>query len=105
MRDAELGPALVTLWKHNYSVYGRRKLHKAAQRAGIDAGRDQVGRLMAPAGIRGASRAKRPITGTNRYRLSPSSGVSTNPRPVQWWLPTASKIPSELHLCGRAAGI
>ena len=26
VRDAELGPPLVALWKHNYSVYGRRKL-------------------------------------------------------------------------------
>ncbi len=58
MRDAEVGPALVELWEHNYSVYGRRKLHKAAQRAGIDAGRDQVARLMATQGIQGATRAK-----------------------------------------------
>jgi putative transposase len=34
------------LWVHNYSVYGRRKLWKAARRSGIDAGRDQVARLM-----------------------------------------------------------
>jgi putative transposase len=33
IRDAELGPKLEKLWKHNYSVYGRRKLWKAAQRA------------------------------------------------------------------------
>ena len=50
MRDAELGPALEALWKKNYSVYGRRKLTKAAQRAGLDVGRDQVARLMRPPG-------------------------------------------------------
>jgi putative transposase len=53
---------LVALWVHNYSVYGRRKLTKAAQRAGIDAGRDQIARLMASQGIRGASRAKKHFT-------------------------------------------
>jgi len=31
-RDEELGPALEAIWKKNYSVYGRRKLTKAAKR-------------------------------------------------------------------------
>jgi putative transposase len=53
---------LKELWVHNYSVYGRRKLWKAAQRAGIAGGRDQVARLMAAQGIRGASRAKKRFT-------------------------------------------
>ena len=53
---------LQALWVHNYSVYGRRKLWKAALRAGIDAGRDQVARLMATNGMRGASRAKKRFT-------------------------------------------
>ena len=57
-----MGPQLEVLWKRNYSVYGRRKLTKAAHRAGIDAGRDQVARLMAVQGIRGASRAKKRFT-------------------------------------------
>ena len=47
---------------HNYSVYGRRKLWKAARRAGMDVGRDQVARLMATEGLRGASRAKKRFT-------------------------------------------
>jgi putative transposase len=62
IRDAEVGPALEALWKKNSSVYGRRKLSKAAHRVGIDAGRHQVARLMALAGIRGASRAKKRFT-------------------------------------------
>jgi putative transposase len=62
IRDAELGPALVDLWKHNYSVYGRRKLTEAARRAGHDVGRDQVARLMRHQGIRGASRSKKRFT-------------------------------------------
>ena len=57
--DAALIPALVTLWKDNYCVYGVRKLWKTARRAGIDIGRDQTGRLMRAAGIEGATRSKR----------------------------------------------
>ncbi len=57
-----MGPQLEALWKKNYSVYGRRKLTKAAHRAGIEAGRDQVARLMAAQGIRCASRAKKRFT-------------------------------------------
>ena len=62
VRDRELGPALEQLWKKNYSVYGRRKLTKAAQRRSMDVGRDQVERLMKRQGIRGASRAKKRFT-------------------------------------------
>ena len=62
IRDAFLAPLLMALWHHNYSVYGRRKLWKAARRADLDVGRDQVARLMAQQGIRGASRAKKRFT-------------------------------------------
>jgi putative transposase len=61
-RDARLGPRLVALWQRNYSVYGRRKLWKAARRAGLDMGRDQVARLMRAHGLRGASRAVKRYT-------------------------------------------
>ena len=62
VRDEELGSQLKDLWKKNYSVYGRRKLTKAAKRRHLDCGRDQVARLMKQQGIRGASRAKRRFT-------------------------------------------
>lgn len=55
-------PVLRAIWERNYSVYGRRKLAKAARRADLDVGRDQVARLMGAAGIRGASRAKKRFT-------------------------------------------
>jgi putative transposase len=61
-RDAELGPQIAALWKRNYSVYGRRKLTRAVRKAGLDAGRDQVARLMRREGIRGASRARKRFT-------------------------------------------
>ena len=57
-----MGPAIEKLWRRNYSVYGRRKLAKAARKAGLDIGRDQVARLMGDRGIRGASRAKKRFT-------------------------------------------
>ncbi len=40
VRDAELRPALRTLWEDLYRVYGARKLWKAARRAGHDVGFD-----------------------------------------------------------------
>lgn len=52
----------MALFVANYSVYGRRKLTKAARRAGLDVGRDQVARLMRSEGIRGASRATKRFT-------------------------------------------
>jgi transposase InsO family protein len=61
-RDAELGPKLEALWEKNYSVYGRRKLTKAARRVGIVVGRDQLARLMRANGLRGASRARKRFT-------------------------------------------
>ena len=85
VRDAELGPALVDLWKHNYSVYGRRKLTKAARRAGHDVGRDQVARLMRNQGIRGASRSKKRFTTKSDPAAfaHPTSSIATSPRRVR----------------------
>jgi putative transposase len=60
--DAMLVSLLVALFVKNYSVYGRRKLAKAARRAGLDVGRDQVARLMRAQGLQGATRAKKRFT-------------------------------------------
>ena len=57
-RDGVLVPQLVALWVANYRVYGAHKLWKAARRAGIDIGRDQVARLMRLAGIEGIRRRR-----------------------------------------------
>jgi putative transposase len=62
VRDALLAPILLALWQANYSVYGARKLWKAARRAGHDVGRDQVARLMRELGIRGVRRGRHWIT-------------------------------------------
>ena len=59
VRDAELKEVLLSLWQDNYCVYGVRKLHKAARRAGHQIGRDQTARLMRSLGIAGARRDKK----------------------------------------------
>jgi putative transposase len=57
LEQADLVNALVDLHRANWGVYGVRKLWHAARRAGLQVGRDQVGRLMAIAGITGAVRS------------------------------------------------
>lgn len=57
-----MAPLLLALWASNYSVYGRRKLWKAAQRREMGIGRDQVARIMRQLGIQGATRAKQRFT-------------------------------------------
>jgi putative transposase len=44
--------------EENYGVYGVRKVWRQLRREGIDVGRDQVGRIMAGLGLRGATRGK-----------------------------------------------
>lgn len=66
LEQAYLVDALVDLWQANWSVYGARKLWRAARRAGLDVGRDQVARLMAIGGITGAVRGRHRTRTTQR---------------------------------------
>lgn len=80
-----------------------RKLWHAARRAGLEVGRDQVGRLMSIAGIRGAVRGRhRTITtrrdDTRHGTLTWSSAAGT-PRPVR----TSCGWPTS-PTCGRWPG-
>ena len=59
LADAYMANQLFDLWLANRRVYGRRKLWKAALRAGIQIGRDQVERLMRLLGIDGVRRGRR----------------------------------------------
>src|SRR5680860_290874 len=56
LRDAVLGPLILTLWAANYKVYGVHKMWKAMHRSGEIVGRDQVARLMRQLGIQGVRR-------------------------------------------------
>jgi putative transposase len=97
-RDAEMTPALVTLWEDNYRVYGARKLWKAAHRAGHDVGRDQVGRLMRAAGIHGARRGKRvrttkpDLTAARHPDLVRRDFTATSPN--QLWVTDLTYVPT-----------
>jgi putative transposase len=97
-RDAEMTPALVTLWEDNYRVYGARKLWKAAHRAGHDVGRDQVGRLMRAAGIQGARRGKRvrttkpDLTAARHPDLVRRDFTATSPN--QLWVTDLTYVPT-----------
>jgi transposase InsO family protein len=71
LEEAYLINALVTLHADNWGVYGVRKLWHAARRAGFVVGRDQVGRLMAVAGIRGAVRGRHRTRTTESDRSAP----------------------------------
>ncbi len=62
VRDAELCVMLMALWIKNFSVYGKRKLWKAARRSGIDIGREQTARIMRELGIRRATRERKRFT-------------------------------------------
>ena len=59
------------MWRENWGVYGARKLWKAARRAGLDVGRDQVARLMRIAGIRGVIRGRHTTVTTRRDQAAP----------------------------------
>lgn len=98
VRDAEVGAKLVELWEANYRVYGVRKLWKAAQRAGVEIGRDQVARLMRKAGIEGARRTKRVRT-TRRDDLAARhpdlvERDFTATAPNQFWVTDLTYVPT-----------
>lgn len=75
VRDAELGPQLVALWQKNYSVYGRRKLAKAARRAGIDAGPRPGG----PADAKPRAARRDPGKEVAHHQTGPGGGAGTGP--------------------------
>jgi putative transposase len=98
VRDAELKEALLQLWQDNYCVYGVRKLHKAARRAGHQIGRDQTARLMRSLGIAGARRDKKVRTtkaddkATRHPDLVSRRFVAE--RPNQLWVTDLTYVPT-----------
>lgn len=61
---------IVDLYHTNRCVYGVRKLWRAARRAGLDVGRDQVARYMRIAGIQGVRRGRHTTRTTTRDRAA-----------------------------------
>jgi putative transposase len=58
VNDATMADIVARVHRANFGVYGIRKVWKALGRLGIDAGRDQVARIMKLVNLRGATRAK-----------------------------------------------
>jgi putative transposase len=87
LADAYLANDLVRLWRDNWRVYGIRKLWHAARRAGLDVGRDQVGRLMRLAGLGGVVRGRHRTVTTR-----PDPAAARHPDLVKrrWSAPTAT---------------
>ena len=59
VRDEVVKDVLVRVHRAHFGVYGVRKAWRALQRVGIEAGRDQVRRLMREVGLQGVTRTKR----------------------------------------------
>jgi len=57
--DATLADIVARVHRANFGVYGIRKVWKSLRRLGVDAGRDQVARIMKQVGLEGATRTKR----------------------------------------------
>lgn len=92
LADAYAANQLHQLWVSNRRLYGRRKLWKAARRAELELGRDQVERLMKLVGIDGIRRGKRRTVTTRRDDRAPRHpdhvkrrwGLPS--RQDQWWV-------------------
>jgi putative transposase len=92
LADAYAANTLVDLHRRNRGLYGVRKLWHTARRAGHAWGRDQVGRLMAIAGIDGVRRGRHSTVTTMREASAPrhpdliDRAWATPTRPDQWWV-------------------
>lgn len=89
--EAYAAHRLFELWVANRRVYGRRKLWKAAHRAGWNIGRDQVQHLMKILGIAGVLRRKTTRTTiadptAQRFPDRIQRAWSQAQRPDQWWV-------------------
>lgn len=86
------------LWKKNRRVYGARKLYKAARRAGIEVGRDQVATVMKKAGISGVKRGKkRKTTWPDETAERPADLVDRKflaPAPNRLWVADITYVPT-----------
>jgi putative transposase len=71
LEEAYLVNEIVAIYRRNKCVYGVRKMWHAARRAGLQLGRDQVGRLMRVAGVQGVRRGAHHTVTTTRDERAP----------------------------------
>lgn len=97
-RDAELGPALVTLWEDNYQGLWGPQAVESRRSSRARRGPRSVARLMRAAGIEGARRGKRVKT----TRADPTADrhpglvkrMFTADRPNQLWVTDLTFVPT-----------
>jgi transposase InsO family protein len=91
LEEAYLVNEIVNLYRRNKCVYGVRKMWHTARRAGLQVGRDQVGRLMRIAGVQGVRRGAHHTVTTTRDDRAPRHpdlvrrGWKTPNRPDAIW--------------------
>jgi putative transposase len=75
--DTMLKDVIIRVHRANFGVYGARKVWKALHRLGMDAGRDQVARLMKAVGLQGVTREKTiRTTRPDDHRIVPQSALA-----------------------------
>lgn len=95
---------LFVLWEANRRVHGRRKLHKAARRAGWDIGRDRVHRLMKLLGIQGVCRRKTvrtTVADPNNLRFAHlcKRAWGSVTAPNRWWVADFTYVYTQQGFC------
>jgi putative transposase len=92
LEEAYLVNEIVDVYRRNKCVYGVRKMWHTARRAGLQVGRDQVGRLMRIAGVQGVRRGAHHTVTTTRDDQVPRHpdlvrrGWKTPNRPDAIWV-------------------
>ena len=90
VRDIQLKTVIAGVHEANYGVYGVRKVHAELRRQGVEAGRDQVGRLMRELGLCGVRRGKfKRTTISDPAAVRPVDRVRRNftaPGPDRLWV-------------------
>jgi putative transposase len=103
VRDGELSDKIVDLHRKHRSVYGLRKLWKAAIRDDIDIGRDHLGRLMGALGLRGVVRGKtKRTTIVDEQAARPADLVDRQFRaaePNRLWVADITYVPTWSGFC------
>lgn len=103
--EAYLANELFDLYVENFSVYGVRKLWRAALKKGLPVGRDQVGRLMRLTGIQGVRRGVHRTVTTRREQRSSrfpdlvDRGWSLPARPDALWVSDFTYVWAECGFC------
>jgi putative transposase len=98
VHDAVMIQVLTALWVANRKVYGAHKLWKAALRADVAIGRDQVARLMRAAGLVGVTRRRKVFTTRSDPEATRAADlvnrIFNTDRPDALWVTDLTYVPT-----------